>query len=446
MFINSLSSEFNDRVGLSLNYSYHNALKLNKPIVSACDKKILRELAERVSELAHNPLEEDKKELWYKHNNLIKVRPLVFCDPENGWYEIIRPEDLSCEGGLSRVIEYRLKKEIFWAYKMKDDRVIEPVFPVPYIYDEIDRGLHEQFVGKEEAGDAYTWVPPLKDYSQMSTMRYKSFKLDKKKTAENVSVIGEIFSDVLPLRYLGAWWWSLCPTHDVINLRGLEQMMLDMYDEPDNLHKLMAFLRDEALVYIDKLESENLLTLNNDGTYVASGGFGWTNELPVAGFDKNHIRTRDLWGFAESQETSCVSPQMFNEFVLHYQLPVLECFGLNCYGCCEPLDTRWQYVKKIPRLRRVSVSHWADFERMAEILGENYVLSWKPTPSDLAVPQIDQEYLRQKIRKAISVSEKYGCHLEIIMKDCHTLSGNPQNIISFARIAREEAGGETYDE
>ena len=44
---------------------------------------------------------------------------------------------------------------------------------------------------------------------------------------------------------------------------------------------------------------------------------------------------------------------MFAEFVLPYQLPILERFGLNCYGCCEPLDQRWSTLKQ---LRRASVS------------------------------------------------------------------------------------------
>ena len=76
-----------------------------------------------------------------------------------------------------------------------------------------------------------------------------------------------------------------------------------------------------------------------------------------------------MWGFGESQETVGVSPEMFAEFVLPYQLPILERFGLNCYGCCEPLDKRWEYVKQIPRLRRVSVSPWSNRAFMAERLG-----------------------------------------------------------------------------
>jgi hypothetical protein len=53
----------------------------------------------------------------------------------------------------------------------------------------------------------------------------------------------------------------------------------------------------------------------------------------------------------------------------------LERFGLDCCGGREPLDQRWAAVRKIPHLRRVSVSPWADAERMAEFLGDGYILS-----------------------------------------------------------------------
>ncbi len=75
----------------------------------------------------------------------------------------------------------------------------------------------------------------------------------------------------------------------------------------------MAFLRDGTLSMLDFLENNDLLTLNNDGTYIASGGFGWTTELPQKDFS-GRVRTMDLWGFGEEQSTIGVSPKMFEEF------------------------------------------------------------------------------------------------------------------------------------
>lgn len=77
----------------------------------------------------------------------------------------------------------------------------------------------------------------------------------------------------------------------------------------------------------------------------------------------------DMWGFVEAQETVSVSPAMYGEFVFPYHRELAERFGLNYYGCCEPYETRWQYVKQLPRLRRVSVCPWSDVATVPELLG-----------------------------------------------------------------------------
>ena len=223
----------------------------------------------------------------------------------------------------------------------------------------------------------------------------------------------------------------------VIDLRGLGQFMYDMYDHPQELHQLMAFLRDGHLAKLDFLETNGLLSLNNDNTYVGSGGFGWTYELPRQDFN-GKVRTMDMWGFSESQETVQVSPKLFAEFVFPYQLPLAERFGLNCYGCCEPLDKRWYVVKQLPRLRRVSVSPWANIPKMAEFLEDQYIFSLKPSPTPLAMPHLDEELIRKILREAMRITR--NCRVEIVMKDNHTIGNNPQNVIRWCQIAQEEAG------
>ena len=179
-----------------------------------------------------------------------------------------------------------------------------------------------------------------------------------------------------------------------------------------------------------------LLSLNNNHAYVGSGGIGYTKELPRRAINGTGVTTSDMWCLTESQETVGVSPEQFEEFVFPYQLPLQERFGLNCYGCCEPLQSRWHVVKRIPRLRRVSVSPWADQRKMAEMLQGEYVYSRKPAPSMLAVPHIDEDAVRADIRETLDLTR--GCVLELIMKDNHTLGHNPDNIVRWTAIAREE--------
>ena len=405
--------------------------------ISDSDKQILRCLAERVALNAGKSIQEEKRLAWYKLNSLKSTSPVIFCDPENGWNEIITQDQLECTGSLMRRWEMTLRKDIFWAESMGDDKVVDLDFNIPYSCDITNWGLEEKRVGGEHGG-AYHWEAPLKDFeADLQKLKFPQINVDYEATDKAVSIAQDIFSDILNVRLKGLWWWTMGLTMTATALRGLEQLMWDMYDYPEQLHQLMAFLRDGHMAMIDWIEERKLISLNNNNTYVGSGGFGFSDELPQKDFDKEKITTMDLWGFAESQETVSVSPDMFEEFIFPYQLPLMERFGLNCYGCCEPLDQRWNVVKKAPRLRRVSVSPWADLEKMAEYLGSDYIYSMKPSPTDIAVPDIDEDRIRKDLRRALEITR--GCQVEIIMKDNNTIGNNPENVIKWCKIAKEES-------
>ena len=98
------------------------------------EKEVLRRLAAQVAEIAERPVMKQKKLLWTAHNDLKTEEPVVFIDPENGWNECIPAHTLECRDPLARVWEMSLQKQIFWADKMRDDKVIEPYLDVPYSY------------------------------------------------------------------------------------------------------------------------------------------------------------------------------------------------------------------------------------------------------------------------------------------------------------------------
>jgi len=399
------------------------------------ERDILRRLANEVGELTARPIEDCKRNLWMRHNALEKTRPLVFCDPENGWKEIIPPDRLECEHALARQWEMHLRKTVFWGSQMKDDYTIQPFFDVPWIHEPLSWGLSEKRIGGQANG-AYTWESPIKTDEDVAKLHYPEITVDEGATQELRELAEAVLGDILNVRVKNLWWWSLGLTRLLIELRGLQQVMYDVYQNPEILHAIMAVLRDGTQAMLDRLEQKNLLSLNNDYTYVGSGGLGWSSELPQTDF-KDAVRCADMWGSSESQETVGVSPDTFAEFVFPYQEPILKRFGLNCYGCCEPLDKRWHIVKKIPNLRRVSVSPWADKAAMAQALKDHYIYSLKPNPVDLAMDDFDEDRVRAELREVFAVTR--DCCVEVIMKDNHTIRNKPQRVIRWVQIAREEA-------
>ena len=67
---------------------------------------------------------------------------------------------------------------------------------------------------------------------------------------------------------------------------------------------------------------------------------------------------------------------------------------------------------------------------------EAMVLGMRAPPSMLAVPRVDEDAVRADIRATLEATR--GCVLEILMKDNHTLGRNPDNLVQWVRIAREE--------
>lgn len=394
------------------------------------DTVVLRRLAEQVAEIAQKPVQSEKRKLWVAHNSLQNTRPVVLCDPENGWNEII---SLSCTGLLARCYEWVLRKDIFWD-GMGDDKVVEAYIDAPYLYTQTDMGLPLQKLGENATG-AYTWLPPLTDYNLIDQLKPQEIVVDYEKSEQLMALVQETFGHILTVRRHTNWWWSLGMTRELIFLRGMERFYFDLYDYPEEVKLVMNFLRDAMLSKLDFLQSNHLLSPNANDTYVGSGGFGYTTELAKDPIQP--ICTTDMWGFCESQETVSMASEMFEEFVFPYQQAILKRFGLNCYGCCEPLEKRWSIVKNIPNLRRVSVSSWADKAQMAQNLGGNYIYSYKPKPTPLASQQMDEKSVREELRQVLDVTN--GCHVELIMKDNHTIGNNPNNVIRWCQIAQEMA-------
>ena len=404
--------------------------------VSGPERETLRRLAGRVAAIAALHVMAEKRGLWRRHNMLSRTRPLVYCDPENGWNEVITPSDLTCEHKLARAWEMRLRKEIFYGERMGDDKPVEPVFEIGYTTAPDDWGMVEEYRKTQESG-SYVWDPPLKDYAKdLPRLHSPAVEIDWETTRASLALAEGIFGGILTVRLKGTWWWSMGITYPAARFRGLETMFYDFVDHPDELKELFSRISRGYLDKLDWLEACGLLSPNWDGTYVGSGGLGYTDELPSADF-AGRVRCADMWGFTESQETVNISPEMYEEFIFPFEKPIMERFGLTCYGCCEPVDSRWHVVSRHGNLRRVSCSPWANVERMAANLGNRYIYSMKLNPASLAVPRIDEQAIRAGLRRDLEITR--GCVVEVIMKDNHTIGKNPRNPEAWCRIAREEA-------
>ena len=405
--------------------------------MNAKDIEILRRLGGTYAAICASPANAANRKLITDLNSLRAEQPAVFADPEGAWSEILPVASLECEDPLAREWERKLKAHIYSAEVIKDDSAFEPIVKIPWRVKQDDFGFTINYQYGENRGSNH-WDAPIKDLEQgLKDIKPRQYSVDKARAYAELETAKKVFAGILDARIRDVNFWSMGLTRECIRLIGLQELMLYMYDQPDNLKALMAFLRDEHLRYLQWLEDNGLLFLNNEDDYIGSGGCGYTRELPGADYRPGMpVRPRHLWVLSESQETVGVSPEMFEEFILEYQAAITDRFGLVYYGCCEGLHERIDSIsKRMKNLRQVSVSPWCDQKIIAEKLGKNVVFARKPNPATICV-SFNEEAIRKDIRDTLEAFR--GLQVQVRMKDTHTVQNDMKRIPRWVQITREE--------
>jgi hypothetical protein len=205
---------------------------------------------------------------------------------------------------------------------------------------------------------------------------------------------------------------------------------------PDMVHDAVDRMVDAWMVELDQFIEQNLLSLDCNNTRIGSGGYGYTSKLPGNEYDPVSVKPHHMWGCSNAQIFSDVSPEMHWEFAIKHDLRWLKRWGLTYYGCCEPLDKKMYLLRRIPNLRKISVSPWNNLDRIVKEIGGDYVLSRKPSPAIFAEDTWNPTKAKADLAEVIEKT-KGKCHVEFIMKDISTVRYRPQLLWEWAEIAME---------
>jgi hypothetical protein len=416
-------------------------------MISPRDAGLLRELARRVDEIARLPVMQQRRLDWTLHNELKLKRPLTVVFPEGSWRELLPEAELKCEGMRARKIERELRMRIIAHALIDDDSVVERSFKVHKIIDglpsgtidlDVDWGLPLNRRPSDDGEEgAFAFSAVLNNPEDIKKLRVPRLKYRETETMRELDAVRSVLGDILDVKLVGVDYISFHIMYFYTGFRGLETMFYDLYDEPELAHRIVKFFADGYRSIVDQCLEQNLFSLNNDGTYQGTGGFGYTRELPADGFDGALVRTQDLWASAEAQEMAPVSPAQTEEFAISYERELLSRFGLNAYGCCEGLHDKLTYVKQIPNIRRISISPFADIERCAEQLKGDYIYSWKPNPVFVSGPHFDEDGIRSYLDGAMRAFREHGCVPEMILADTHTIQHEPERFTRWVQLCRE---------
>jgi hypothetical protein len=397
------------------------------------DRDILRSLAAELAIIAADPIQEDRRELWRACNSLRSLRPPIYFRGGRLWGELLNETELQCRDPWHRQLEYDLRLALLRT-GLGDDTIVEPWWELRPVFVSEGWGVSIETQRPEGKG-AWKHRPPLSSASDWTSLQSPRHVIAEAASAERVERCRALFGDLLMVhldRSPAATGFAGDLSTDLGYLRGIENLMSDMYEEPEALHALLAFMRDGVLSCHEAAEAAgdwSLLSHRNQA-------FCYADELEGPAPDAGPRSRRQLWLHISGQEFTLVSPVQHEEFLLRYQLPILSAFGLVAYGCCEDLSRKIGMLRQIPNLRRIAVAPSADLRRCAEQVGTEYVMSWRPNPATHVCCGFDEPRIRREIAEGLAIVR--GQHLDITMKDVDTVQGDIGRCQRWIAIVREE--------
>ncbi len=417
------------------------------------ERETLRRLAARKREIGELPIQAETAALWRGLNSLKPGRPLVWIN-EIPWHEMNVADELTCvcEDPFLKAVEWNLRSEIYQWNHLRCDMVVDPFLLVRYVCGPVstyaDFGMTEKYSDYDHASEVELGKNPLGESAIHGSVRYENIInseedlrrlktpevwFDREETERRFNVLSEILDGVIPVRKIGIEHQWFSPWDQMIHWYGIERLYLDMYDQPELVHALLKRFMECMHAVLDRQEELGLLAAGNGNHRVGSGGLGITSELPAPGCVPDHARPIDQWGTGTGQIFSEVSPDMHEEFCLQYERPFMARFGMNCYGCCEPLHNKIALMRTIPRLRRISMSPWIDADKAVAEIGADYIFSYKPTPAVFAADAYMRDDAKRILREILEKTR--GCRVELIMKDVTTVRNDPKRLWEWADAA-----------
>jgi len=405
------------------------------------DRAIIRELAAQLAEIAALPIQEEKRRMWRKLNGLKPERPMVMID-QVCWNEMNVNDELTlrCEDPECRGYEECLRRILYQWRHFPVDMVVEPFIRVPKAVHNTGFGVCAQetiaVTDPSSSVVGHHYINQFEKDSDIEKIRTPIVSHDAAETARRMEKAHDLFDGIMPVveygvePYLSVW-------DPISSWMSVEGALYALVDRPDFMRELASRMVAGYQEMLNQLERQHLLC---DSQSLIHCTGAWTDELPAPGYDPQKPRTRDLWMFGLAQMFSTVSPAMFEEFEIEMCMPIFERFGLVYYGCCDPLDLKMQQVRRIPNVRKISMSPWVDEERGASAIGTDDVFSRKPNPALLASVTFSGEQVRAHLKKTVEICARYGCPLELILKDISTVKYEPQRLWRWAQIAMEVAG------
>ena len=405
------------------------------------DIKTVRELGKRYAEAAADPVNAQRVQRARNVNSLRPDRPIVWIE-EIPWHEMDMDGELTllCQDETLRSAELQLRRALYRWRHMQADMVLENCFYVEKAYDSTEIGLETKettvAIDKRNHIISHHYEDQLDTEEKVDRLPLPVITARPELDAARLERVGEALNGVLPVKLRGHGIYY-APWDIISRLRGVEAILTDLTERPELMHKTIARFTDILTSQFEQMEEQGLLDYNIASLHCTPP---YVDGSPAADYDGGRVRFKDIWFRGMAQIFGSVSPAMHEEFELQYARKLMDRCALSYYGCCEPLDNKIFLLKKIPNMRKIGVSPWANVRASAEAMEGGYVFARKPNPAMVA-GTLDAEAIKTEIRETVEACLAYKCPYEFVLKDISTVSYRPQNLFEWADIVEQTIDG-----
>ena len=406
-------------------------------IINEHEKNILRELAIKVRDIAADDINKERINRIRKMHSLKTGRPPVWID-EIPWHEMDIDGELTirCETKEAAEMENYFRRILYrWKY-IQADMVVEDTFYVYKSFTESGIGIEEKekTIATDKANHivSHQYEDQLDSEEKVDALLLPVIETNPEKDRENLEFTADILDGIMPVKLRG-YWIYYAPWDVIARFRGVENCYMDMITNPSLIHKTIAKFTEIYLARFAQMEEKGLLDFNIPSLHCTPP---YTDDTPAGDYDGGRVRLKDMWFRGMAQMFSSVSPSMQDEFDLQYMREIMDKCAVSYYGCCEPLDKFIPWLKKVPNMRKIGVSPWADVRSSAEQIGGDYVFANKPNPANVA-RDFNKETVEKEISAVIEACIENKCPYEFVLKDISTVNHDPQNLIKWTKTAME---------
>jgi uroporphyrinogen-III decarboxylase len=337
-----------------------------------------------------------------------ETTPFLMVPMNEFWAALFQEDFLQYYQDPLTHLELQLRANIFlWKY-LRDDRYFEPNV---YVWMGVVTELSFFDLPIRYFTNREPWIDgpnKLAEKSTLERMEFPDFFRSglMPRILEFYARMRDILGDRLRVVFPQ---WVRGPICHAMHLRGMQNLLLDMIDDPDFVHRLLRFVTNARKNWF--------------AAWVRFTG----EPMPKAMFYNDEI------------DVPTIAPEMYREYVLPYEMELAEFQGGAIYWhSCGNTTAIMSDIAKLPGLELMHVSPWASLSTAVSLFSHSTALDVDLDPIR-DVYEADAPMMRKRIREI-----RHACrgHLISIRADGFQAMGNVKENLEkmqmWVKVARAE--------